>query len=162
MLAAVWDACWGSEEKIDPWHLSEQPLPLPDGRLSRDDEAAVVYRELVLKVLRNEVSGKYAAFVASWIADVEADLAKSGGPAVPVTPAVVEKRRSGRLPKDESEGRRMDMLATLRTHSSLKDDPAALARLVKVSESTVRRWLQEEEQKYLESKAAQPDDGDET
>jgi hypothetical protein len=70
------------------------------------------------------------------------------------------KRRAGRLPKAESEGKRMDMLARLRTHPSLKDEPAALANMVHVSAKTVRRWLDEEEAKYRESKAAQPDDGD--
>jgi hypothetical protein len=35
------------------------------------------------------------------------------------------------------------MLATARTHPSVKDDPAALAGMVGVSGSTVRRWLQQ-------------------
>ena len=65
-------------------------------------------------------------------------------------------KRRGRLPKGESEAKRADMLAKIHQHPSLKDDVPELARMVDVGESTVRRWLDEEERKYRESNAARP------
>jgi hypothetical protein len=78
----------------------------------------------------------------------------------PVEPSNETKRR-GRLPKAESDAKRASMLATLREHPSLKDDVGHLARMVNVGESTVRRWLGEEQQMYLESKAARSEQADE-
>ncbi|MBV8781094.1 MAG: hypothetical protein JO353_06825 [Phycisphaerae bacterium] len=52
------------------------------------------------------------------------------------------------------------MLATIRQHPSLKDDPDQLAGMINVSESTVRRWLADEESKYRESKATRPAAGE--
>ncbi|TWT88004.1 hypothetical protein Pla100_57340 [Neorhodopirellula pilleata] len=56
--------------------------------------------------------------------------------------------RKGRLRKAESELRRTQMLAELRSHPTLKDDPAKLATMVGVSESTARRWIDDEAEKY--------------
>lgn len=68
--------------------------------------------------------------------------------------------RRGRMPKEESKTKQSLMLATIRRHPSMQDDPAKLAGMVGASESTVRRWLFEEEQKYLNSRAANPDRGE--
>ena len=82
---------------------------------------------------------------------------QSGGP----VESSNETKRRGRLPKAESDAKRADMLATLRQHPSLKDDVGTLAGMVGVGESTVRRWLDEEQQKYLESQAARPEPAEE-
>ena len=67
----------------------------------------------------------------------------------------------GRLPKEESEAKRAHFLATIKEHPSLKDDPATLSTMVRVSESTIRRWTGQEEQAYFESRPARtPDDQD--
>ena len=71
------------------------------------------------------------------------------------------KRRAGRLSKEDGEAKQAYMLALIRQHPTLKDDPGELARLVGVSESTIRRWLEDEEQKYRESKAANPEPAEE-
>jgi hypothetical protein len=65
--------------------------------------------------------------------------------------------RKGRLPRRDSEAKRATMLAVIRQHPTLKDEPGTLATHVGVSESTVRRWLDDEDQKYRESKAANPE-----
>ena len=70
-------------------------------------------------------------------------------------------KRRGRLPKAESDAKRADLLATLRKHPSLKDDVGKLAGTVGVGESTVRRWLDEEERNYKASKAASPEPAEE-
>jgi hypothetical protein len=66
-------------------------------------------------------------------------------------------RQRGRLNKDDSKAKRASLLATIRQHPSLKDDPAKLGGMVGVSESTARRWLNDEEKKYRESRAANPE-----
>lgn len=66
--------------------------------------------------------------------------------------------RRGRLTKDESEAKRAQLLATIKEHSSLKDDPTVLARMIGVSESTIRRWIGQEEQAYFESRPARTAD----
>lgn len=102
------------------------------------------------------------------------EQAEPGATAIPATartvpdltappPVVVEQQqqqRRGRLPKEEREAKRASMLATIRQHSSLKDDPAKLAADIGVSESTIRRWLDDEQEAYRNSKAAraEPDD----
>lgn len=80
--------------------------------------------------------------------------------AAPVKVEPADKPRRGRMNKADSEAKRAQLLATIRQHRSLIDDPAALASQVGVSESTARRWIEDEQQKYLESKAANPADGD--
>jgi hypothetical protein len=73
------------------------------------------------------------------------------------TPTATGSRpKRGRLNKQESEAKRTAMLAMIRQHPSLKDDPEQLAENVGVSESTIRRWLADEEEKYKHSKAASP------
>jgi hypothetical protein len=64
----------------------------------------------------------------------------------------------GRLPKDEAEARRTAMLATVRKHPSLKDDPERLGPMVGVSVSSIRRWLAEEERKFQESVGARDEE----
>ncbi len=61
--------------------------------------------------------------------------------------------RRGRLNKADSEIKHTEMLAKLRQHPTLKDEPARLAVNIGVSESTVRRWLAEDDKKYRESQA---------
>ena len=72
-------------------------------------------------------------------------------------PAEAVKLR-GRLSRNESGSKRTLLLATIRQHPSLKDDPKQLASIVRVSESTVRRWLKQEENKYAASRVARPDE----
>ena len=62
--------------------------------------------------------------------------------------------RRGRLKKGESEAKKSQMLAKIREHDSLKFDIPELVRIVRVSESTVRRWLKEEDTKYRNSRVA--------
>jgi hypothetical protein len=65
--------------------------------------------------------------------------------------------RRGRLPKAESEPAKAAFMAEIRKHPTLKDDPAAVARLavdVHVSVRTARRWLAEMEKAFFESRAA--------
>ena len=57
--------------------------------------------------------------------------------------------RRGRLSKEESQLRKTSMLAHLREHRTLKDNPELLANLVDVSASTIRRWLNELEEQWL-------------
>ncbi len=70
-------------------------------------------------------------------------------------------KRRGRLPKAEGDAKRVDMLAKLRQHPTLKEDVGKLAGMVGVSEPTARRWLDEEEQRYRESRAGLHADSDE-
>ena len=67
-------------------------------------------------------------------------------PADPVKPA----GRRGRLPKAESELRETSMLAQLREHPTMASDPARLGRLSNVSESTARRLIDSEREKFNE------------
>ncbi len=69
-------------------------------------------------------------------------------------------RRAGRLPRDESEAMRAAMLAKLIKHPSMKDDIPALAREAGVNERTARRWIEEDQKRYEETRAAMPDDGE--
>ena len=70
---------------------------------------------------------------------------------VPVDPPEVKTAgRRGRLPKDESKLLKTNMLAILREHSSLADDPKKLAELGGLSESTARRLIESERAKYDE------------
>lgn len=65
--------------------------------------------------------------------------------------------RAGRLPKEDSKILRAVMLAKIREHPTLKEDIPALASAVGVSESTIRRWLDEEQQKFNELLKAKRD-----
>jgi hypothetical protein len=65
--------------------------------------------------------------------------------------------RRGRLQKDEGEAKRAQFLATIHEHPSLKDDMARLAEIVGISESTARRWLEEELSKYRNQRDARRD-----
>lgn len=94
-------------------------------------------------------------------------LAKESGEtgAAPTTKlepkAETAAKRRGRLEKAESKSKRTALLATLRQHPTLKDDIPTLAASVQVSESTARRWVEEELQKYRQSKAANVDHDEE-
>ncbi len=57
-------------------------------------------------------------------------------------------RRRGRLEKTTAETLRVEMLAKLFKHPSLKDDPRELALQTGVSERTIRRWLEREGKKH--------------
>ena len=61
--------------------------------------------------------------------------------------------RRGRLNRDDSNAKRTAMLVLLRQHPTIKDDLPLLASKVGASESTIRRWLAEEEQKFRESQS---------
>ncbi len=60
-----------------------------------------------------------------------------------------EQPRRGRLPKAESKLLKTLFLAKLREHQSLIDDPATLAGIVGISESTCRRWTEEFREQYI-------------
>lgn len=64
----------------------------------------------------------------------------------------VHPGRRGRMPKHDAEAKRVAMLALIVQHPTLKNDPKKLASEIGASESSVRRWLQAEEERYLESK----------
>ena len=64
------------------------------------------------------------------------------------------RRGLGRMPKDESEAKRAALLATIREHSTLKYDYAALAHQVGISKATARRWVNEEDGEYQKSRVA--------
>jgi hypothetical protein len=83
------------------------------------------------------------------------------GGMTPGAESPARERRGGRLRKDDSDAKRVLMLATLRAHPSLRDAPGTLGNMVGVSESTARRWLEDEERKYRESKAANPEPAEE-
>jgi hypothetical protein len=63
--------------------------------------------------------------------------------------------RCGRLTKEDSTTKQTLLLATIRQHPTMKDDPAKLAEYVGASVSTVRRWLKKEEGTYRENKVAE-------
>jgi DNA-binding transcriptional regulator YiaG len=56
--------------------------------------------------------------------------------------------RRGRLPKGERAILRAQFLATIREHPTMVDSPGVLASSLGMSESTVRRWVSEEMEKY--------------
>ncbi len=98
--------------------------------------------------LRAKLAAGHSRTDREWEQVTLADLAAGA--------AEQQQPRRGRLSKEESDAKRATMLATIRQHPSLKDDPAKLAQDVGVSESTVRRWLDDEERKYRESRPARP------
>jgi DNA-binding MarR family transcriptional regulator len=57
--------------------------------------------------------------------------------------------------------KQVHLLATIREHPSLISDPAKLSGMIGVSKSTIRRWIDEEQRKYQESRAANPPDDEE-
>jgi hypothetical protein len=82
-------------------------------------------------------------------------------PATDNEPTAAPARRRGRMTNEESDARRADFLATIRQHPTLKDEPAKLAEMVGISESTARRWMAQEEENYRRSIAANPPGGEE-
>ncbi len=95
-----------------------------------------------------------------WITKAAAVAAKFPAPAAidPVGESgqVESTIRRGRLPKGESEAKHTEMLVVLRQHPSLKDDPARLAKEIKIGIKTVKRWLDDDRRKYTESRSCQP------
>jgi hypothetical protein len=87
------------------------------------------------------------------LVDEEAQQAQGDAPAAPAV-ATEGRKAGGRLPKDVSEAKRATMMAIVRQHPTLADDPAKLAEMVGVGESTVRRWLDDMQQQYQNCKAA--------
>jgi hypothetical protein len=63
-------------------------------------------------------------------------------------------KRRGRLTKQVSEAKRAHFLATIRAHHTLVDDVPHLAWMFDLSQSTVRRWIEAERCKYVQSQAA--------
>lgn len=125
--------------------------PVMDTKITEDDINA-----LHAQIDREWGSAKAQAMKAN----SQPGAGAAGGVIAPTNDPNAPKRR-GRLSKEESEARRANMLATICQHPSLMRDVPALARMVGVSESTARRWLDEEQQKYLESKAARPEPDEE-
>lgn len=58
------------------------------------------------------------------------------------------KARRGRLPKGEQAILKAQFMATIREHPTMVDSPGVLASSLRMSESTVRRWINEEREKY--------------
>jgi hypothetical protein len=61
---------------------------------------------------------------------------------------VPSKSRRGRLPKEEKDILRAQFMATIREHPTMVDSPGVLASSLGMSESTVRRWIDDERKKY--------------
>jgi hypothetical protein len=87
------------------------------------------------------------------IAEVLALANQTGANAMQPTPADLSQHK-GRLRTIDSKAKRAQLLATIRQYPAMKDHPAKLAREVGVGESTVRRWLDAEEQAYRGCRAA--------
>jgi hypothetical protein len=58
------------------------------------------------------------------------------------------KARRGRLPKGEQAILKAQFMATIREHPTMVDSPGVLASSLRMSESTVRRWINKEREKY--------------
>lgn len=107
------------------------------------------FREAVL-------SGKLTAPMEK-LSDLSAQLhatnAATGFIATPEEPKAEKPPRRGRLTNEESDAKRTAMLAMIRQHPSLKDDCDLLAGKIGVAAQTVRRWISEEEDKFLKTRA---------
>ena len=96
----------------------------------------------------------------NWLADSETSLIwlskqflKEQTVAPVIVPDTVTAKtagRRGRLPANESDLLKTNMLAILREHSTLADDPKTLAAMVGVSEATARRLIDSERAKFNE------------
>jgi hypothetical protein len=90
VLAAVWDARWMGDEKIDPWRRWRQSRPGVMGEekykeYKREGMPGIAYALLVSLVglttgdaPTGRLSEKDAVIVQTWLADVDADLARQG------------------------------------------------------------------------------------
>lgn len=67
-------------------------------------------------------------------------------------------RRTGRLPKAESEGLRALLLATVWQHPGMMDDPEGLSRLVGVSVKTARRWCNDLRESFRNQRNSNTDE----
>ena len=138
------------------WHTQRAFLDLLRRRpelcnFNGEGEINIVLREAYLTL-----DAVLSAMAKRPVTLADAQLAHT--PALSVTPTGSDEQpRRGRLSKEESSIRKTQMLLILRQHLSLKDDPATLANMTGVSESTIRRWLDEEEQTYRDSMAANPE-----
>ncbi len=84
----------------------------------------------------------------------DADLHKLAD-ALGGTPAnTTGKKKAGRKSKEDSAALRQTLAAMVREHGSLKYDIPTLAKSIGISESQARRYLDDEEKKYLKSAAA--------
>lgn len=98
-----------------------------------------------------------------WLKDSETALewlARRLQPVALDEPAIPKpsSAKRGPKPKAESQLLRTSLLAHMREHPSLIDDPAKLARLVgDVNVRTVRRWIDEERERYLSNKKTDDD-----
>lgn len=105
-------------------------LELSDGMLAhlsalKTDDAAAGYAI--------PVAEKSASLAAPGRATLErAEHAVSAG---------VSAGRKGRLPKAQSEAKRMEMLAMCSTHKTMVNDFPTLAKSVGISQATARRWI---------------------
>jgi hypothetical protein len=146
VLAAVWDAGWKGDEKINPWADDKYcPEAVWYWRLVHADDPAFSTGGL---------SNQDAAIVRAWTADVEADLAGAKSAASTALPPV-DKKSKRSTEKGEAE---IKIIAALTRHhkyqvnsldadvlaSMLNEEPigcSELAKRAKVSKSSASRFF---------------------
>jgi hypothetical protein len=125
---------------------------------------------IVTRRIDEQTANNFAiADVIEWLRNESSEPSTNGHaefpgvmPDMPTT--IVEKEpriqgRKGRLPKQESAVLQARFLAELREHPTMVDDPAKIAAMVGVSESTARRWIDEFRAEHNRRK--QPEDDEE-
>jgi hypothetical protein len=167
LAAPRWMTHFGTQREAMAWFRPAAKVLARHAYKAKPDHAAVLLR--ISRDRTNDAS--LSGDVASAMPLVDELMlyleAASGGNSNQVTVTHPVQRakavgtngvRRGRLSKADREAKRTSMLATIRQHPSLSDDPAKLANMIGVSESTARRWLDEERQQYQKSRSARPDD----
>lgn len=151
---------FAAKAEVHARHNGSGPVIQPPA-MTPDGDPAAAFRAVALDLIDENREKDRLLARAGEVDDAAA--ASSSAPAGQASKPKNDKpaRKRGRLSKAESDAKRAYMLAKIRMHATLKDDPAELANIVGVSETTVRRWLDEEEQKYLDSRAANPDPDEE-
>lgn len=122
--------------------------------LSVEDSEEGLDREDLWREFHFEIMNYYAKSCELLADYIEKKEKQTVSPVIlPADPVVVKPTgRRGRLPKKESELLKTTMLAHLREHPSLQDDPERLATLAGVSSATARRLIADEKEKYLRMK----------
>jgi len=111
--------------------------------------------EVVLSARKHWLKDSETAL--EWLADKLKNQEQIVAPVVVAVDPVVTKPtgRRGRLPKAESQLLETNMMARLREHPTLMDDPEQLATLTGVSPSTARRLIDSEREKFSELRRKQ-------
>lgn len=94
----------------------------------------------------------YIQLCARYGLPMETPAPPDAAPAKPAdtpAPAGTRKRR-GRMTKEESDTKRLNMLEQISANPTLQNDEKTLAKLVGASERTIRRWLAAGREKHRE------------